>query len=129
MPLVHLVIVLALGEFLYFSYAVATARGRLGVPAPATTGNEEFERYFRVHMNTLEQLVMFIPSLLIFGHYVSAYIGAALGVIFIIGRWIYFRAYIRNPKKRSLGFALSAMPTYFLMIGAAVGAAKAAYYM
>jgi len=66
MPFVHLVIALALVEFFLFGVAVARARARYDIPAPATIGNEVFERYFRVQMNTLEQLVIFVPSVLLF---------------------------------------------------------------
>src|SRR4029077_7813263 len=91
MPFVHLVIALALVEFLLFCWAVAGARVRYNIPAPATTGNEAFERYFRVQMNPLEQLIIFVPSLLLFARYVNAYLAAALGVVFLIGRALYFR--------------------------------------
>jgi uncharacterized membrane protein YecN with MAPEG domain len=128
MPYVHIVIVLALAEFFYFGLAVGRARGRYHVPAPATTGNEMFERYFRVHMNTLELLVMFIPSVLLFGHYLNPYIAAVLGAVFLIGRLVYLFAYVKDPKKREVGFALSMVPILILMLGATVGAARAAWY-
>jgi uncharacterized membrane protein YecN with MAPEG domain len=128
MPYVHMVIGLALLEFLYFGFEVARARGRYKVPAPATTGNEIFERYFRVQMNTLEQLVVFIPSVLIFGQYLSPYIAAALGVVFLIGRLVYLFGYVKDPKKREAGFLLSAAPTFILLLGAIVGAARAAWW-
>ena len=123
MPLVNLIIALALLQFFAFGTAVARARGKYKVPAPATTGNEVFERYFRVQMNTLELLIMFVPAIWMFGFYVSARIAAGLGAIYIIGRVIYFLAYISDPKKRELGFVLSAGPVVMLVIGALVGAA------
>ncbi len=126
MPYVELVIGLALVEFFVFGLAVARARGRYNVPAPATTGNEVFERYFRVQMNTLEQLIIFIPSIWIFAHYVSAYVAAGLCVIFIIGRAIYFRTYVSDPKRRELGFALTAFPNLILLGGAIIGSIRAA---
>jgi uncharacterized MAPEG superfamily protein len=126
MPFVHIVIGLALVEFFLFGAAVAKARGTYKVPAPATTGNEIFERYFRVQMNTLEQLVVFIPSIWIFAGYVNAYVAAALGVLFIVGRFIYFKSYVKDPKSRSLGFGLSAIPTLALVAGAIIGAIRAA---
>ncbi|HEY8053529.1 MAG: MAPEG family protein [Steroidobacterales bacterium] len=122
MSLVHLVIALALVEFLAFGWEVGRARGRFNVPAPATTGNTTFECYFRVQMNTLEQLVIFIPSMVMFAHYWGANIAAALGVLFIIGRAIYFYGYTRAPERRSLGFLLSALPNLTLLIGSIVGA-------
>src|SRR5579864_6032065 len=103
MAWVHVVVELALIEFLYFGFEVGRARTRYQVRAPATTGNEVFERYFRVQMNTLEQLVIFIPSILIFAHYLSPYVAAVLGAVFLIGRYVYFAAYVKNPARRELG--------------------------
>ena len=122
MALVHVVIALALGEFVFFLNAVGRARGLYKVPAPATTGHEMFERYFRVQMNTLEQLVVFVPAILMFATYVSAYVAAALGLLFIIGRALYFRDYVRAPAKREVGFLLSVIPNSVLLIGGLAGA-------
>lgn len=126
MPYVHIVIGLALIEFLYFGFAVARARGRYNVVAPATTGNEIFERYFRVQMNTMEQLLIFLPSIAIFSRYFSPYIAAAAGAVFLLGRLIYFVTYVKDPKKREAGFILTAAPNTFLVVGAIVGAVRAA---
>jgi glutathione S-transferase len=126
MPYVHIVIGLALVEFLSFALAVAGARTRYKVAAPAVSGHEIFERYLRVQLNTLEQLVVFIPSILLFGQYLSPYIGAALGVVFLVGRLIYFFAYVKDPKTRELGFILSVGPNAILLGGAIFGAARAA---
>jgi hypothetical protein len=125
MPYVAIVTVLALVEFMWFGALVGRARGKFGIPAPATTGNEVFERYFRVQMNTLEQLALFLPSLWIFASYVSPTWGAALGAIFLIGRAIYCSAYVRDPKGRSLGFALSVMPTLLMMLSIVIWAVRA----
>jgi glutathione S-transferase len=125
MPYLVLVTALALLQFLYFGIQVGRARGRYAVAAPATTGNEHFERHFRVHMNTLEQLVLFLPSLWVFGSYVSPYWAAPLGLLFIVGRALYGFSYVRDPKSRSLGFMLSIVPTLILVIGAAVSAVRA----
>jgi len=122
---VEVVIALALVEFTLFGLAVARARERYHVPAPATTGNEVFERYFRVQMNTLEQLVVFVPSILLFAHYVNGYLAAALGVLFIIGRALYFRGYVRSPEGRHLGFTLSGIPNLILLLGGLIGAIRA----
>jgi glutathione S-transferase len=125
MPYLAIVTILALLEFLWFGVLVARARAKHGVPAPATVGNELFERQFRVHMNTLEQLVVFLPTLWIFGHYVSPLWAAALGAVFIIGRAIYAVSYLRNPRSRTLGFALSALPSMAMMVGIVIWAIKA----
>ncbi len=121
MALVHLVIVLALGEFLAFGWAVGQARVRYNVPAPATTGNATFECYFRVQMNTLEQLIIFVPSIVIFAHYWGPSVAAALGALFIIGRAIYFYGYTRSPERRHVGFLASAVPNLALLVGALLG--------
>src|SRR4030081_1336967 len=97
MPYVHIVTVLALLELFYFSLAVGRDPCRYNVPAPATTGNEMFERYFRVHMNTMELLVMFIPSVLLFGLYLNPYLAAGLGAVFLIGRLVYLFAFFKDP--------------------------------
>ena len=98
------------------------ARGRYGVKAPATTGNELFERYFRVQQNTLEQLVAFIPGLYLFAHYFNPLWAAAIGVIYLIGREIYAPSYVKDPAKRSAGFGLSFLPTLILIAGGLIGA-------
>jgi glutathione S-transferase len=126
MPLVHIVVGLALAQFLFFCFAVGKARGTYKVAAPATTGNEMFERYFRVQMNTLELLVIFVPSMLIFGQYFGAYTAVALGIIYLIGRMIYFMSYVKDPKSRSAGYGLSAVPVMILLVGAIIGAIRAA---
>jgi glutathione S-transferase len=125
MAWVHLVLGLALLEFFVFGWEVARARGRYNVVAPAVSGHAVFERYFRVQMNTLEQLIVFVPSLLVFAHYLNPLIAAALGALFIIGRALYFKGYVNAPERRSLGFLLSAVPTLALLIGALIGAARA----
>lgn len=113
---------LALFVYLWTSLRVGLARGRLGVAAPATTGNEEFERYFRVHQNTMEQLVVFLPALWMFGILGSKTIAAALGAAFVIGRIIYAITYVADPKSRTAGFLIGYLATVALVIGALVSA-------
>jgi uncharacterized membrane protein YecN with MAPEG domain len=125
MAYVQLVMLLALLEFLLFGFAVGHARDRYKVPAPATVGHEVFERYYRVQMNTLEQLVVFLPSIWLFGHYINAWAAAALGALFIIGRALYFRGYVQAPQSRHAGFVLSAIPNVTLLIGALIGVIRA----
>ena len=123
MPYVHIVLALALFEFFLFGLAVARARATYQVRPPATSGHEVFERYFRVQMNTLEQLVIFVPSILMFGVYVNAWLAATLGVVFIIGRAVYFTGYVAAPARRHFGFMLSVIPNLLLLGGGLAGAA------
>jgi glutathione S-transferase len=125
MPYVAIVTVLALIQFQWFGVLVGRARGKYGIHAPATTGNEIFERHFRVHMNTLEQLVMFLPALWIFSTYVSPIWGAGIGVVWIIGRAVYGVTYVRDPKSRSAGFALTALPMLVMLVGILYSAIRA----
>ncbi|MEQ1802231.1 MAG: MAPEG family protein [Gammaproteobacteria bacterium] len=122
MALVAAVIALALIEFIVFGLLVARARVQCQVAPPATTGHPVFERYFRVQQNTLEQLIVFVPSVWLFGYYVSALWAAGLGVVFVIGRALYLTGYVTDPKKRGAGFGLSFLPNVILAAGALVGA-------
>ncbi|MCC7329588.1 MAG: MAPEG family protein [Gammaproteobacteria bacterium] len=122
MALVHAVIALALIEFFVFGALVGRARALYKVEAPAVTGHPLFERYYRVHYNTMEQLVCFVPGMLLFGSYVSATGAAVLGLVFIAGRILYLRGYVADPKKRGAGFGISALPVMILLLGGLGGA-------
>jgi glutathione S-transferase len=122
---VHLVMLLALLEYFGFALAVGRARYRFGVKAPATTGNVDFERYYRAQMNTLEQLIIFVPALWSFAIFVSVLWASALGAVFIVGRLLYFTGYVKAAEKRSAGFGLATFAQLFLLIGGIVGAIRA----
>jgi uncharacterized MAPEG superfamily protein len=126
MAWVHAVIGLAVLECFVFGFMVGGARVKFGVQAPAMTGHPIFERYCRVHYNTLELVVCLIPAMLVFGTYVSAPIAAGLGLVYVIGRIVYFMGYVADPKKRSAGFGISALPVIILMLGGIYGAVRAA---
>jgi glutathione S-transferase len=115
--LVALDTLFALLLFLWMSIRVGAARTRLGVAAPATAGHPEFERHFRVHMNTLEGLVVFLPSLWLFAIYVSEPVAAVLGVIWIVGRVLYMLDYVKDPKRRGRGFGIQALAMMVLLFG------------
>jgi len=125
MAWVQLVALLALFEYLGFGTAVGNARGRYGIKAPAITGNEQFERYFRVQQNTLELLIVFLPVLAIAAAYWNPVWVAAIGAVYLVGRLVYFRDYVREPRQRSLGYGLSVMPVLLLALGSVVGVARA----
>jgi hypothetical protein len=124
MTYVDIVTALALLQFMVFGFRVAKARGRYGVAAPAIAGNEIFERYFRVQQNTLEQLIAFLPALYVFSHYYNPLVAAALGVIYLIGREIYAATYVKDPKKREIGYVLTALPVAILLLGGLFGAIR-----
>ena len=122
MEILAIVTVLALVEYVVIFVLVGRARARYGIKAPATTGHEIFERYFRVQQNTLEQLVVFLPALWIFGWSLSYAGAAALGLLFIAGRAVYLRGYVAAPERRSLGFLLTSLANLTLLLGGLVGA-------
>lgn len=127
MEAIAIVTALALLQALAFSYLVGKARATYGISAPAISGNANFEREFRVHQNTLEQLVLLIPAMWMFGSYVHALTGAALGLVFVVSRFIYRNAYLKDPKSRSPGFGIGAVCTMTLLLGSLVGAALSWY--
>jgi uncharacterized MAPEG superfamily protein len=122
MAYVDIVTALALLQFVYFGIQVGRARERFGVKAPAITGNEQFERSFRVQQNTLESIVVFLPSLYLFSRYFNPLWAAGLGVVYLIGRQVYAAAYVKDPAKRSLGYGLTVLPILALLVGGLIGA-------
>ena len=122
MHYVEIVAMLAVVQFLFFGALVGRARGRYGVKAPAVTGHELFERAYRVQMNTLELLVALLPSLFIAARFWPASGVAAIGGVYLLGRFIYWRAYVSAPASRALGFGLSLLPIAVLIAMALAGA-------
>jgi uncharacterized membrane protein YecN with MAPEG domain len=116
-----LLVLLALLQYIWFSIRVGSARGKFEIEAPSCAGDEVFERLFRVQQNTLEQLIVFIPSCYAFAWFTSASWAAILGAVFIIGRFVYAAEYVKNPKSRSLGFALTFLPNAVLLVGSLIG--------
>ena len=113
-----LVTCLAILFYFFISTRVAGARAKFGVKAPAITGNPDFERVFRVHMNTLEWMPIFLPSLWLFAIYISDPIAAALGLVWIAGRILYMTGYSQSADKRSTGFGVQFMAGAALWAGA-----------
>lgn len=118
---VDLVALLALAQFIFFGVLVGRARVQFGVKAPATSGHEGFDRMYRVQMNTLELLVVFLPSLYLAARHFPATGVATAGAVYLLGRLVYWRAYVANPASRGLGFMLSALSAYGLLLAALVG--------
>jgi glutathione S-transferase len=119
---VAIVTCIVLLQTFLFAIQVGQQRVKHNVKAPAVTGPEEFERAFRVHENTVEQLVIFIPALWVFANYVRADVAAGLGLLFVIGRQVYRHSYMRDPDARSAGFGIGALAMMSCVIGGLIGA-------
>jgi len=116
-----LVTLLAIGLFFYSGLLVGMERSKTGVKAPATTGHPDFERAFRVQMNMLEWMPIFVPALWLFAYYISDIWAAGLGLIWIAGRVLYMRGYLQAAEKRGPGFGIQALAAVVLWCGALFG--------
>ena len=118
-PLVAIVTLLALLVYFYMSLRVGQGRTKYGVEAPAVTGHPDFERDYRIQMNTLEWLPLFLVSLWLFAiAWGSDMIAAGIGVVWIIGRILYLTGYSRQASARGPGFGIQALATGVLLFGA-----------
>jgi glutathione S-transferase len=115
-----LVTLLSLLFYFYTTTRVSKARAEFGVKVPAISGNPDFERVFRVQMNTLEWLPIFLPSLWLFAIYVSDWIAALIGLVWIAGRIVYLVGYAQAAAKRGPGFGIQALAAGVLLLGALV---------
>ena len=125
MEYVALVTILLISQYTIFIMLVGAARGKSGIKAPAVTGDENFERAYRVQMNTLEQLVIALPAMWVAGWYFDAMVAALLGLAFFIGRVIYRAAYVRAPEKRGIGFGIGLLAVLGMIGTAAWGVISA----
>jgi glutathione S-transferase len=115
---------LALLVYTWTMVLCGRARGAYGIKAPAVTGHPEFEKRFRAQQNTLEQLMLFLPSLWMFSLAVSPIWGGIIGLAFVLGRILYVTGYIRDPASRELGFTIGAVATAILLLGGLAGVLK-----
>ncbi|MCV2353699.1 MAPEG family protein [Paucibacter sp. B2R-40] len=112
---------LAVAQYMTFTALVGRARTAYAIKAPAITGHERFERYYRVQMNTLELLVAYLPAMWLAAQFWSPNWMAAIGAVYLFGRTLYARSYIREPRSRTLGFFLSLLPIVVLMVAGLIG--------
>ncbi|MBB3167690.1 MAPEG family protein [Simiduia aestuariiviva] len=110
------IILLALIQYMIFSARVGWARGKYGVSAPKTTGDETFERIYRVQINTLEQLIIFIPATVAFSIYVHNFWVWVPGVAFLVGRLWFARCYEHAPEKRAPGMVLGFLANAIMVL-------------
>ena len=118
---VILITLLSLLQFVFFGALVMKARGRLGVLAPAMDGPFAFERMVRVHLNTMERLVVFLPLLWLAAMVWQPLAAAGVGILFIVSRHLYWRGYVHDPDKRRAGNVMTMVALAALLLMVAVG--------
>ena len=112
------VTLLALLVYFWMGLQVGRARGKSGIDAPTMTGHPLLERAVRVQANTLEWLPIFLASLWLFAIYWNELVAAGLGVVWILGRFLYSTGYMADPAKRSTGFLIQMVAVSVLLFGA-----------
>lgn len=123
MGIMVIVLVLIMMQYSFFGIQVGKARVDFKVEAPAISGHPVFERHYRVQQNTLEQLLVFIPMYLVFAFmaesrgWMGYEIASAMGILWLIGRFVYANAYVKDPALRGKGFMLSFLASVVLIIG------------
>ena len=117
------VTILAVIFYMVTAWRTGSMREKHGIAAPAVAGHPEFERAYRVQMNTLEAMPVFLPALWIGAYYFTKVplLAPALGLVWIVGRIVYMQAYMADPSKRSLGFAISSLANVALLLIAVAG--------
>jgi glutathione S-transferase len=116
-----IVTLLAIALYFIFATRVAVARQRFNIKHPATMGDLNFERVFRAHINTLEWMPTFLAPLWLCAVYLSDFVAAALGLVWIVGRILYFTGYSRAVEKRLPGFFVQSSACFLLFLGSAAG--------
>ena len=116
--LTALVTCVAILFYFFTSIQVSKARVAFGIKVPATSGHPDFDRVFRVQMNTLEWMPIFLPSLWLFAIYIGDLYAAVLGLVWIAGRVLYLTGYSQAAAKRGMGFAIQALAAVILWAGA-----------
>jgi glutathione S-transferase len=121
------VTILAVLFYFYTSLAVGRMRGKHAIKAPAVTGNPEFECAYRVQMNTLEHMVIFLPLLWIATIYFHSigWLAPLFGLVWIVGRVLYMTGYMVEPGKRSMGFLIAGIALVALLILSVIGVVNA----
>jgi glutathione S-transferase len=124
-PLTTLALIAALFVYFGLGAVVGQARAKYGVPAPQPSGHPEFDKRNRVHINTLEQLALLVPGVIVAAPVLGDMITAGLTAVWSLGRILYARGYYADPGKRGPGFGLTFFPSLILLVAGAWGAISA----
>jgi glutathione S-transferase len=117
MALMCIMTLLMLLVYMWTGIMLGKARGKHGVHAPATHGPDDFNRVYRAHVNTLEQLVLALPAFWIFTLFQAARWAALLMGIWIIARVAYVLLYSKDAEKRGPAFGIGYLTTFVAILG------------
>jgi uncharacterized MAPEG superfamily protein len=120
-------VTLLIGFFYFFTaFRVGNLRQKHGIRAPATGGHPEFDRAYRVQLNTLEQMGIVLPFLWVAAFYPIpwAWLAPLIGVLWVLSRIVYRVGYMADPDTRLAGAMLGGLCDLALFIIAAVGVAR-----
>ena len=123
-----LIVLLALLQYVWFTARVGITRGKYNVNAPACEGDETWNRLIRVQQNTMEQLIVFVPATYAFAYYLSELWVLIPGLAFLIGRFLYSIEYVKDPKSRTPGMAITLLANVVLVLGALFGLSRAMFF-
>ncbi|HTC37389.1 MAG TPA: MAPEG family protein [Steroidobacteraceae bacterium] len=122
------IVTLLIGFFYFYTaFRVGNLRGKHGIRAPATSGHPEFDRAYRVQLNTLEQMGIFLPFLWVAAFYPIgwAWLAPLIGFVWLIGRILYLRGYMADPNKRLIGAMTGGVTSMIMLIIAVTGVVQA----
>ena len=123
-----LIVLLALLQYVLFTGRVGLARGKYNVNAPECDGDETWNRLFRIQQNTMEQLIVFIPATYAFAFYLSELWVLIPGLAFLVGRFLYSLEYVKDPKTRTPGMAITLLANVVLVLGALFGLVRVMFF-
>jgi uncharacterized MAPEG superfamily protein len=109
--------------YFYTAFRVGNLRGKHDIKAPACSGHPEFDRAYRVQLNTLEQMGMTLPLLWVATLFPvgPAWLPALIGLLWVAARIVYLRAYMADPAKRLIGAMMGGLINLALLLLSIVG--------
>lgn len=118
-----LVTLLSVLQIFLFSWKASSTRVKHGIEAPQMHGHPDVDRAQRVHLNTMEQIIMFLPSLWLALPVLGDYYTSILGGVWLVGRQLYAHAYWADAAKRGTGMWVTFLAFIILFGAAAYGVA------
>ncbi len=116
-----------LAAFLTFALGgrAGILRARHRIEAPACVGHPDFERAFRIHSNTVENLVLMIPLLWIASAYYGGQLPFWIGLVWVVSRLVYAVGYAqKNTQLRTPGAGIGILCLLALLVLGALGVAS-----